>query len=73
MNSDVLTVSEAAAILRVSGMQVRRLIESGRIHATNAGTGREKARWRINRVELDRFLSPPQPQLERGRHLRMTK
>lgn len=53
MNSGIqqlLTISEVAKILRVSGRSVNRYIESGKLTASKIGV------WRIKQSDLDAFL-----------------
>ncbi len=53
---ELLTVREAAALLRVSQLTVRRYIAGGQIEAIRVGRG-----VRIEREALDQFLSPVAP------------
>ncbi len=49
--SDVLTVDEVAAELRVSAQTVRKLIEEGQLRAFKV-----RGQWRIRRADLDRYI-----------------
>ncbi|ADU51839.1 DNA binding domain protein, excisionase family [Thermaerobacter marianensis DSM 12885] len=48
---EVMTVSEAAAYLRVDERTVRRLLREGRLPGRKVGR-----QWRLHKVALDRFL-----------------
>ena len=64
-----MTVADIAQLLKVPDKQVHRLIDAGRLHAINVGTGKQRARWRISLEAWHRFRGqefPPQS----GRHLR---
>ncbi len=52
----MLSLKEAAEVLRTSERNVRRLISTGRLRATKLGTG-GSSRVLIARVELDRLLA----------------
>lgn len=49
--SDLLTVKEVAAILRVSQPTVLRMIDDGELRAI-----RVRNQWRISRADLDAYL-----------------
>jgi excisionase family DNA binding protein len=53
---ELLTVPEAAALLRVSPITIRRYIADGQLPAVRVGKG-----VRIEREALDQFLSPIAP------------
>lgn len=53
------TTSEAGDILKCSSDQVRALITSGRLHATNVSMGSQRARYVITQTAIEEFLSPP--------------
>lgn len=50
----VLTLDEAAEILRLSSETVVKLFKAGRIHAVR--TGGHSGKWRISRSAIDEFL-----------------
>lgn len=50
----VLTLEEAAEILRLSRDTARNILRDGRIKGV--GTGGYRRKWQINRSELDEFL-----------------
>lgn len=52
------TPVEAAEVLKCSADQVRALIASGRLHATNTSLGSQRARWVITQASIDAFLQP---------------
>lgn len=60
IEAETFTPAEAAKILKCSSDQVRNLIVSGRLSATNTSLGTQRARWVITRESIDRFLSPPE-------------
>lgn len=62
----VLTPDQAGGFLKLSGKQVRRLIEEGRLSATNVGTGTQKPRYRIHVAELTRFMAGGQSGSEKA-------
>ena len=55
--AEVLTVAEAARLLRVKGDTVRGWIAAGRLKASNTGNGHQRPRYRITRPDLDTFLA----------------
>lgn len=55
----LLTVPEAAALLRVSQLTIRRYIAGGQLPAVRVGKG-----VRIEREALDQFLSPVAPRTD---------
>lgn len=54
---DFLTTGEAAEFCGFTIQKVRRLVELGRIPATNTSCG-TRPRWTIRREDLEAFLSP---------------
>jgi excisionase family DNA binding protein len=56
--SELLTVDETAAQLRLHPMTVRRHIKQGHLRAVRAG-----GRIRVRREDLERFLQPAGPKL----------
>lgn len=60
MNGSLLTVAEAAGLARLSEKTVRRRIATGELEAVRLGTG-PRAPLRIDRANLERFLSGPPP------------
>ena len=52
--SEILTVKEAAALLKTSRQQIRRMIQNGELPAVKVG--RE---WRISRIALLDYLGFP--------------
>ncbi len=52
---EIYTVAQAAELLSCSATQVTRLIESGRLPASDIGTSRSHA-WRITRAAIDQLL-----------------
>ena len=52
--TDMLTATEAAALLNVSDMTIRRWISNGVIQASKRGRS-----WQINRTEVERVLGDP--------------
>lgn len=52
MSSEILTVKEAAAMLKLSPETVKRKARAGELPAAKAGR-----QWRFRRVELDRWLA----------------
>ncbi|MBI2123812.1 MAG: helix-turn-helix domain-containing protein [Candidatus Wildermuthbacteria bacterium] len=50
MNNKLLTIEEAAEILRVSTRTVIRYIQSGKLKASKIGV------WRIKEMDLNEFL-----------------
>jgi excisionase family DNA binding protein len=61
-----LTLTEAAALLRVSRSKVLAWLRSGRLRGSDvsANPSSGKARWRIARADLDAFLEGRVPQVE---------
>lgn len=55
-NHEVLTVKEAADLLRISEIGVRRLADQGEIPARRVGK-----RWRFSRTALEAFIRGSQP------------
>lgn len=55
---ETYTTSEAAEVLKCSPDQVRALILSGRLHATNTSLGAKRARWVITQQSIEAFLTP---------------
>lgn len=51
IDSEFMTVSEVAALMRVSNMTVYRLIRSGELNAVQVGN-----RYRIRESEVHRYL-----------------
>lgn len=61
--TELLTVHEAAALLRVNQMTVRRYIAAGKLRAVRIGRG-----IRISRSALDDLATPVEPQpMQRAR------
>lgn len=56
IQSLVIGVDEAAALLDVSTDTIRRLIADGEIPALRASRGKTKGRLRIPRVAIDTFI-----------------
>lgn len=57
-NEDIITVKQAAAMLKVSGMTIRRLIDTGRLPAWRvAGDGA----IRIERANVEALRVPVSP------------
>lgn len=54
---DVLTVSEAATLLRVDPRTIIAMIDSGRLAAADIGTGSKRRDFRIARAAVDRLLN----------------
>lgn len=54
---DFMTTGEAAEFCGFTIQKVRRLVELGRIPATNTSCG-TRPRWTIRREDLEAFLSP---------------
>lgn len=52
----VFDPEQVGGLLQISSTQVIRLIEAGRLNATNVGMGDQKPRYRVTREELRRFL-----------------
>ena len=57
LNNEVLTVSEAAAYLRISRVTAWRWCQKGTIPAVRVG-----GRWRIRRDDLLSLLEPSRPE-----------
>ena len=54
--SDILlTVKEAADILRVKSKHIRKLVKTNQLKAINVGAGKQ-IRYRIRQADLDDFL-----------------
>lgn len=51
--SEILTISDAAELLRVSEKTIRRMIEAGDIPASKIG-----GQWRITRAACERLVEP---------------
>jgi excisionase family DNA binding protein len=56
-NPDVISIQDAARMLSVSHMTIRRLIAAGKLPAGKVGR-----QWRIKRVDVERLLEPPAKQ-----------
>lgn len=56
-NPILFTVAEVAERLKVSTDAVRALIHTGKLTASNVGSGTRRPRWRIAAEALDRFLA----------------
>ncbi len=52
-----LTTGESAKLSGFTIQKIRRLVELGRIPATNTSTG-DRPRWTIRRADLEAFLTP---------------
>ena len=52
--SEILTVKEAAALLKTSRQQIRRMIQNGELPAVKVGRG-----WRVSRNALLDYLGFP--------------
>ncbi|PAY16657.1 hypothetical protein CKO51_25440 [Rhodopirellula sp. SM50] len=52
---------ETAKILQCSRDQVRALILSGRLKATNISLGSQRARWVVKQQDIEAFLTPEPP------------
>ncbi|HEX9990516.1 MAG TPA: helix-turn-helix domain-containing protein [Chloroflexia bacterium] len=50
---DLLTVDEAAKLLKLTPYTIRRLLNEGRLPGKKVGGGRQ---WRISREELERYF-----------------
>jgi excisionase family DNA binding protein len=50
---DLLTVDEAARLLKLTPYTIRRLLKEGRLPGKKVGGGRQ---WRINRDELESYF-----------------
>lgn len=58
----ILTVDEAAAVLRVSGAVVRALLRSGQLKGRKVGRD-----WRVLESNIESYMrEEPQQELERG-------
>lgn len=57
MATDVLSVAEVAARLRVSPRHVYRMIESGELPAMNIAVGDTRPTYRIRCADLDAYVS----------------
>ena len=53
---ELLTPNEVGDLLKVSVKMVTRLIESGKLPASNVGLGSNKRRYRIKRSNVEEFL-----------------
>ncbi|MEX0653499.1 MAG: helix-turn-helix domain-containing protein [Phycisphaeraceae bacterium] len=49
-------MDEVGEILNLKYESVRRLVLSGQLPAYNVGEGKQRARWRIARADLERWL-----------------
>ncbi|MBV9712194.1 MAG: helix-turn-helix domain-containing protein [Ktedonobacteraceae bacterium] len=56
MNSDLLTVSEVAQILRVDGTTVRRWVKQGALEAVILPHMNERQAYRIKRETVNKIL-----------------
>lgn len=52
LETDVMTIAEAAAYLRVNPQTVYRRLQSGELPGAKVGRS-----WRVRRADLDRFLT----------------
>lgn len=57
MKIDCLSPVEASRVCGLSAQKIRRLIELGRLPATDTSTG-QRPRWSIRREDLEAFLTP---------------
>ncbi|MCC7355512.1 MAG: helix-turn-helix domain-containing protein [Anaerolineae bacterium] len=57
---ELLTLKEAAAILKVTTRTLLRRIEEGKLPAQKLGTGRTSP-LRVKRSDLDKLLNPARP------------
>lgn len=54
---DVLTVSEAATLLRVDPRTIIAMIDNGRLAAADISTGSKRRDFRIARAEVEKLLN----------------
>lgn len=55
--SEFIKISEAAKILNVHHMTIRRMIKDGRLKALNMGHGAKRKSYRIYHKEFERFMA----------------
>ncbi len=56
---ELLTLAEVAAVLGIHPKTAGRLVRSGRLPASNIGTGLEKPRYAVRRCDLEELITPP--------------
>jgi excisionase family DNA binding protein len=59
MDSAILTVAEAAAVLGITGHGVRYLIREGRLRAKCIGEPGPRCHYEIRRADLDKIVRLP--------------
>lgn len=62
-----LTCAEAAELLQCGRNTITRLIQSGRLKATNRGLGQKKPRWMIHIEDIRVLRPPPEAPIKRRR------
>jgi len=60
-NNEMITIKEAAELLKVSHMTVRRMIERGRLKPANEiNPNLLRQNWLLRRQDVEALLKPPQ-------------
>lgn len=55
--SELLTLAQAAAYLKVHPRTLTRLVEAGRVPYLNVSSGDQRRRFRFTRADLDAYLT----------------